>query len=103
MQVQGDHTANPFATNYNDIGICVVFIGTFETTNLSEIQVEAFESFVSHFITKNEIDENYKLFSQHQLTKMPKQATVLANEIANWNHFHACMNSTKIKYYSREE
>lgn len=89
MEFQGEHTSNPNATSYNDIGICVAFIGTFEVNQLSDNQIRAFNSFISYYVKSNVIDEDYKLFSQHQLMKMSVVPTALANTINSWKKFYS--------------
>lgn len=68
-KLQGEHTSTLNGSSYNDIGICVAFIGTFEETQPSVTQLETFHNFIVTFVSRGIIDSDYKIFSQDQLKK----------------------------------
>jgi hypothetical protein len=87
---QGQHTTNVNATSYDEIGICVAFIGTFENQSIYQEQIEAFQSFIDHFVIEGNIAEDYKLFSQDQLSQPAVvEAVSLFNEIKMWKNFYS--------------
>lgn len=90
FEVQGQHTTNVYATEYNSVGICVAFIGNYRNDALSESQIEVFENFTKYFIDYGIIDENYKIFSQDQLMFNRAPADKLNEIISTRKGFRNC-------------
>lgn len=88
-RLQGEHTSTLNGSSYNEIGICVAFIGTFEEMPPSDTQLETFQNFIETFVNRGIIDSDYKIFSQDQLKKMKEtEALRTAVKYLNENVFH---------------
>lgn len=77
-EFQGEHTSTLNGSSFNDIGICVAFIGTFEDQRPSEVQLDTFDNFIRVFVSIGKIDKEYKIFSQDQLRKMNETGALRA-------------------------
>lgn len=86
---EGDHTSNSNGSSYNDIGIGVFFIGTFETVQPSNEQIEAFSKFIKQSVSKEVIVEDYKIFFHDHLTKPIIPADALLEVLTKINGFHS--------------
>ena len=85
---EGEHSAIVNTTSYNNIGICVAFIGNFSSSELSINQIKAFEIFIKYFVEDGKIDKNYELFLQDQLVKVKVSADALYEIVKSWKNFH---------------
>lgn len=78
---EGEHTKNANATDYNDIGIGVGFIGNFRSQEPPAVMMNV----LSDFLTQSALDENlssdYKVFFQDQLIYKDFEATELRNAL----------------------
>lgn len=88
IEYEGQHTANINGSSYDDIGICVAFIGTFLNQSLTEDQIAAFNNFVKFFISEGKMIENYKVFFQEQLTAREIPAEALLEAMNNFTNFY---------------
>lgn len=66
---EGEHTSSPNGSEFNSIGICVAFVGTFSSSKPTDEQKEAFYNFTQNYIGEGLIDKNFKVFLQYQLVE----------------------------------
>jgi hypothetical protein len=88
LELEGEHTSIVNTTSYNDIGICLAFIGNFTSTELSEAQKRAFEGFLEHFVDGLQISTDYKLFLRDQLLRVDDFARALYETVKHWKNFY---------------
>lgn len=86
---EGEHTSNSYGSSYNDIGIGVAFIGTFETNQPTSEQIEAFHEFIKYFIKEGKIVTDHKIFFHDQLAKPIIPADALLEVLEHFNQFHS--------------
>jgi hypothetical protein len=86
---QGEHSSNSQGSSFNDIGICVAFMGVYKSVKPSDIQMRALKSFVECFVEKGEIDGNFTIFSQQQLVQVKTDASALHEEIKKIEKFYS--------------
>lgn len=89
FQFEGEHTANPNGSSYNDIGIGIAFIGTFDDEPPSNDQIEGFHNFIDYYTKKQMIVEDHKIFSQDQLLNLEHPAKALLNVLKSFEKFHS--------------
>lgn len=96
FQYEGEHTSNSNGSSFDDIGICIAFIGTFSNESLSEAQTESFRKFVLYFISEGLISANYRIFLRDQLAKPKESANALLEFLRNLPQFHSSERPLKI-------
>lgn len=88
IDIQGQHTENLDATEYNSIGICIAFIGSYVSISPNASQIEALQKFITNFIDLRLIDTNFKMFLRDDLKYFPSKATALNEVISNLDNFY---------------
>lgn len=86
----GQHTHNLESTEYNSIGICIAFIGNYQSIAPSEDQINLLKDFIRNFIDRDLIVENHIIISQDDLKYSAIKADSLNNAIKNLQNFHQC-------------
>ncbi|XP_070502278.1 peptidoglycan recognition protein 3-like [Chironomus tepperi] len=98
MEFQGQHTQNLDATEYNSIGICIAFIGHYESKSPSSTQISLLTRFIDYYKDKGLIADDYIIVLQDDLKYFSTKATALNAEIAKLDKFRPLY-----KIYRREE
>lgn len=96
FEFEGQHTANN-ATSFNNIWICVAFIGTFDGSNnqpTSE-QIKAFHKFIDYHFGF-EIQTDYKIFLQDQLLKQTVNSDSLYDVVKDFDKFTPGMRLVRV-------
>jgi hypothetical protein len=88
FEYEGQHSSNIDASEYNSIGICIAFIGKYETAAPSSAQVEVLSEFIDHFVSHGKIYEDYKIFTQDDLMYTSVKATALKEAIDKLTNFY---------------
>lgn len=89
LKFEGEHTENVDGSNFNDIGICVAFIGTFNETKPLDKQIEGFHNFTVQYINDGLITEDYKIFFQDNLAKPKVPANALLEVVENFAEYYS--------------
>ena len=89
LRFEGEHTENVDGSNFNDIGICVAFIGTFNETKPLDKQIEGFHNFTVQYINEGLITEDYKIFFQDHLAKPKVAADALFEVVENFLEYYS--------------
>ncbi|KAG5676721.1 hypothetical protein PVAND_006533 [Polypedilum vanderplanki] len=98
FEFQGQHTSNLYGTEFNSIGICVAFMGNYQTISPSENQMKLFENFIDFYILNEIISENYIIVIQDDLMYKTIRANALNEAVSGMEHFYPLQ-----KVYRREE
>lgn len=85
----GEHTQNHYGSTFNDIGICVAFVGNFGTSELNPKMIETFETFVEYAFINKVLSIDYKVLFQGQLIEMVPPVIVLFDQIKTISNFHS--------------
>ena len=88
IEFKGQHTSNVNGSSYDEIGICVAFIGTFENISPSTKQIEAFHDLIKHFTDEGSITEDHKIFFHDQLAKPAIPANSLFETMKTFKKFY---------------
>lgn len=96
FRFEGQHTENVNGSTFNDIGICVAFIGTYKIKQPSAAQVEAFENFLDYYKNEGIVNDDCKLFFQDQLSEPIIAADALLQTLKTWQNFHSGQYNFKI-------
>lgn len=86
---EGEHTSNKDGSSFNDIGIGIAFIGTFQTDSPNERQIGAFLKFTAYFVKKGLIDEDFIILSHDQLSKPKVPADALFKVLKEISEFYS--------------
>lgn len=89
FRFEGEHTANMDGSSFNDIGICVAFIGTFNETQPFDKQIEGFRNFTTQYVNDGVIAEDHKIFFQDQLAKPKVPANALFEVVQTFDNFYS--------------
>ncbi|KAG5676715.1 hypothetical protein PVAND_006528 [Polypedilum vanderplanki] len=85
FEFQGEHTSNLYGTEFNSIGICIAFMGNYQS--LSPILTPLIK-FIDYYLSYKVIDEDYKLFSQDDLIIRDDKAYALKDAIKGMDNFY---------------
>ena len=88
INFQGQHTSNLYGSSFDDIGICVAFIGTFKVSEPSEKQIEAFHNLVKFFINIDLINEKHNVFFQDELFEPNVPAYSLFETVKTFSNYY---------------
>ncbi|KAG5676719.1 hypothetical protein PVAND_006531 [Polypedilum vanderplanki] len=102
FEFQGQHTSNLYGTEFNSIGICIAFIGNYNTTSLTEDQLRIFTDFINHYISKD-VSEDYLIFSQDDLMNTDIKSSALNEAFSNFENFLPLHPIFKRKDWSTEQ
>lgn len=89
FEFQGEITKTSSASNFDDIGLFVAFIGTFADVEPTELQKSSLNDFLESSVRRDMIDENFIVLSQDQLTLSATPAQGLLEVTKSWNGFHS--------------
>lgn len=89
FNVEGEHTENVDGSSFNDIGICVAFIGTFNENQPLDKQIEGFYNFTVQYVNEGLIAEDYKIFFHDQLAKPKVPADALFEVVKTFENFYS--------------
>lgn len=84
---EGEHTQNQHGSTFNDIGICIAFVGNFRASGLSQQMNETFIKFVEYALIERIFSDDYTILYQGQLIEMASPAIALFDQIKfmkNW-------------------
>lgn len=87
---QGEVSRNTSASNFNDIGIFVAFIGTFTNIRPSERQVRSFNWFLENSVQREVLIRNYTILSQEQLGMTESLANGIIEALNGTAEFYSC-------------
>lgn len=87
---EGQHTANLDATDYNNIGIDIAFIGNYQDNPPSSDQLDILKRFIEFYVEQKIIAEDYKIFLQDELIDQNVKADALKEVIKNYDNFISC-------------
>lgn len=87
---EGEHTSSTNASNFNDIGLGIAFIGNYRSTKPSSVMIEAFTHFIAGMINEGVILEEHFIFLQDQLIYKEFEATELKNSLRELENFYEC-------------
>ena len=90
IEYEGQHTSNLDATEYNSIGICITFIGNYETTAPDSNQISLLTGLIDFYKDKGSIADDYIIVLQDDLKYFPIKATALNAEIEKLAHYRPC-------------
>jgi len=91
FRFEGEHTSNPNGSNYNDLGIGIAFIGTFESKQPSSKQMKIFDTFIKTGMYQANIQDWYTIFLQDQLVKVEIPANGLLEALQHYWKLHTFM------------
>ena len=89
IEFKGQHTSNVNGSSYDEIGICVAFIGTFEIISISTLQTESFSDLIKHFTDEGSITEDHKIFFHDQLAKPAIPADSLLEAVETFKNYYS--------------
>lgn len=92
INFEGEHTANKDGSSFNDIGICIAFIGNFEKESPTDSQINGFHNLTKNFINKELLADGYKIFFQDQLAKSSPPANALHEVVEKFEGFYSGEN-----------
>ncbi|KAL7027126.1 hypothetical protein ACKWTF_005316 [Chironomus riparius] len=98
IEYQGQHTSNLDATEYNSIGICIAFIGNYQSIAPNSSQISLLTEFIDFYKEKGSIADDYIIVLQDDLKFNPIKANALNTEIKKLVHFRPLF-----KIHRREE
>lgn len=84
---EGEHTQNQHGSTFNDIGICIAFVGNFRITGLNQQMNDTFNKFVEFALIKEILTDEYAILIQGELIEMVSPAIALFDQIKimkNW-------------------
>ena len=87
IEYQGQHTENTDATEYNSIGICIAFIGNYQSTAPDSNQLRLLNEFIDFNKRKGLIAEDYIIVSQDDLKYFPTKSDALNREMGKLDNF----------------
>ena len=87
IEYQGQHTNNLDATEYNSIGICIAFIGNYQSIEPDAMQVSLLTGFIDFFKRKGLIADDYIIVLQDNLKYFATEATKLNAAIKTLDNF----------------
>jgi len=90
IEYQGQHTDNLDATEYNSIGICIAFIGNYQSTKPSSKQLNLLTELIDFYVRNKLIAEDYIIVLQDDLKYFPIKSEALNVEIEKLDHFRPC-------------
>lgn len=85
---EGEHSSNVNASNYNDIGLGIAFIGNFRDLAPPYAMQNVFNEFLLQSVENGNLTSNYKIFFQDQLIYKDLEATALKNTLRQLNKFY---------------
>ena len=83
----GQHTHNLESTEYNSIGICIAFIGNYQSVAPSADQVSLLKDFIRTFMNRELIVEDHIIVSQDDLKYSAIKADLLNTAIKSLQNF----------------
>lgn len=90
FKYQGQHTHNFEATEYNSIGICIVFIGDYTSVAPNLDLINLLKDFISTFVKHELISENHIIVLQDDLTYIQPKADAMNEAIKSLANFRPC-------------
>lgn len=87
---EGQHTRNQDATEYDSIGICIAFIGNYESTSPDERQIELLKNFIRTNVENRMISEDHIIISQDDLKYFERKAIALNSAVKLLENFRPC-------------
>lgn len=78
----GAHTQN-----YNELSICIAFIGNFTSYKAPEKQLRAAQHLIDLGVSMKKIHPGYVLYGQRQLRNFDSPGILLYNQIMKWTHW----------------
>lgn len=85
---KGEIVENEFSSSFNDVGLIIAFIGTFDDVQPSEQQLETFTRFLLQSVNRDVIARDYTLMLQDQLTMSVPDSMGLLRELGTLAEFH---------------
>lgn len=86
----GQHTQNLESTEYNSIGICIAFIGNYQSIAPSRDQISLLRDFIRIFRNRQLIVEDHIIVSQDDLKYSATKADALNNAVKSLEKFRPC-------------
>ena len=84
---EGEHTQNQHGSTFNDIGICIAFVGNYRLSGINQQMNETFHKFVEFALVEGILANEYSILFQGQLIEMVSPANALFDQIKimkNW-------------------
>lgn len=85
---EDDQSSTIDGSSFNDIGICVAFIGSFHNSTPSDNQLAAYKMFIKQFVKDGIINKEQNVFIQDQLMENPSKAWELNRIVEDFDNFH---------------
>lgn len=87
---QGEITTTSSVSNYDDIGIFIAFIGTYDDAQLSNVQNNTLNEFLKYSVRRDMVAIDYIILAQDQLTltESPAQGILTFSEARS--DFYSC-------------
>ena len=82
---EGVHTANLHGSTFNDIGICIAFIGNYNKLTPNDNDTDALFNFFKYAIDQGVLSSNFSIFYQDQLTIKTVPADGLNDVVKTWD------------------
>lgn len=57
----GQHTQNQHGSTFNDIGICIAFVGNFRISGLTQKMMETFNQFMEHALAERVLSDDFTM------------------------------------------
>lgn len=88
MYYIGQHTSHPDASEFNTIGIGIVFIGNYEKVDPAVKQTTALELFLDYFERTGDLYYDYKIFYQPDLMHVTEPPETLLKSLILCPHYY---------------
>lgn len=87
---QGEITTTSSVSSYDDIGIFVAFIGTYNDAQPSNVQNNSLNEFLKHSVRRDMVAIDYIILSQDQLTLSESPAKGILEFAETRSDFYSC-------------
>lgn len=85
---EGQHTMDVNASDYNEIGIGIGFLGNYHNIKPSSDMVEALKLFINELINEGVIENEHHIFFQDDLIYKEQEATELKKSLKELENFY---------------
>jgi peptidoglycan recognition protein LC len=85
---EGEIPESNSTSSFNDVGIIVAFIGTFDKQRPSETQISTFKAFLENSLGKDFVTRNFALVAQDQVTNSNLPALGLLEVLKEFDEFY---------------
>lgn len=81
------YTVGAHTKPYNQLSICIAFIGNFQSYEAPDEQLQAAQRLIDYGVSMKKIHPLYVLYGQGQLNNFDSPGKLLFNQIKSWPHW----------------